>query len=189
MAGEIVCGRCGASFSRISSLKRHRAERRCPGRRALVPAKPSPPRPGAIRAAQPKVLDVAPIRSEIVPATRPQTSMPLGWVPGQPVPYAGMVRIGASRIPAHVLNSFWDTSRAPQPALGVNGRQRLVRRPGEADMVTLWEQFYFLRALAVRLDAGRGTEGDRVMFEAGLREYDTNFERVRAGRQRKVLPG
>jgi hypothetical protein len=99
-----------------------------------------------------------------------------------------MVKIGANRIPADVLNSFWDTSRSPQSGIHVEGRQRLVRRPDEADAVTLWEQYHFLKALAVRLDAGRGTERDRVMFEAGLREYDTNFERVRAGRQRKVLP-
>lgn len=62
-----------------------------------------------------------------------------------------------------------------------------LRQPDEGDAVTLWEQYYFLKALAVRLDAGRGTERDRLMFEAGLREYDANYDRIRA--QRKALPG
>ena len=35
------------------------------------------------------------------------------------------------------------------------------------------------------LDAGRGTERDRVMFEAWLREYNANYDRIRA--QRKAL--
>jgi hypothetical protein len=61
-----------------------------------------------------------------------------------------------------------------------------LRRRDEADAATLWEQYHFLKALAVRLDAGRGTEPDRVMFEAGLREYNTNFDRIA---QRKTLPG
>lgn len=61
------------------------------------------------------------------------------------------------------------------------------RGPDEGDAVTLWEQYHFLKALAVRLDAGRGTERDRLMFEAGLREYDANYDRIRA--QWKALPG
>jgi hypothetical protein len=48
------------------------------------------------------------------------------------------------------------------------------------DKVTLFEQFYFLKALAARLDAGRGTERDRAMFVAGLQQYDENYDRIRA---------
>jgi hypothetical protein len=54
------------------------------------------------------------------------------------------------------------------------------------DAVTLWSQYHALKALAVRLDGGIGTETERAAFEAGLREYDANFDRVRA--QRKALP-
>jgi len=62
-----------------------------------------------------------------------------------------------------------------------------LRRPDDADATILWEQYHFLKALAVRLDAGRGREQDRVMFEAGLREYNANYDRVLA--HRKALPG
>lgn len=51
-----------------------------------------------------------------------------------------------------------------------------VRAP---DDVTLLSQFHMLKALAVRLDAGIGTERDRALFEVGLRQYDVTFERVR----------
>jgi hypothetical protein len=106
--------------------------------------------------------------------------MPLGWVPGQPVPYSGMVKIGANRIPAEVLNSFWDS---PQRA----GAAFTIRAPDVEVGVVLWSQYHALKALAVRLDAGIGAERERIAFEAGLREYDRNFDRIAA--QRKALPG
>jgi hypothetical protein len=43
-----------------------------------------------------------------------------------------------------------------------------------------------LRALAVRLDGGVATDRERVSFEAGLGEYNVNYDRIRT--QRKALP-
>jgi hypothetical protein len=48
------------------------------------------------------------------------------------------------------------------------------------DRVPLLSQYYALKALATRLDAGIGTERERAGFYAGLAEYNRNFERVRA---------
>lgn len=62
-----------------------------------------------------------------------------------------------------------------------------IRSPDTEDSVTLWSQYRALQAFAIRLDAGVGTERERVAFEAGLLEYNSNFERIRA--QRKALPG
>ena len=39
--------------------------------------------------------------------------------------------------------------------MGLPGASLSLRQPDEADAVTLREQYYFLKALAVRLDAGR----------------------------------
>jgi len=64
-------------------------------------------------------------------------------------------------------------------------RGRHVLAP-PVDGVTLWEQYHLLRAIAARLDAGRGTEQDRAMFEAGLREYNTNYARIRGCLSTKV---
>jgi hypothetical protein len=103
--------------------------------------------------------------------------MPIGWVPGQPVPYSGMVKIGANRIPAEVLNSFWDS---PQRA----GAAFTIRPPDGKSEVVLWSQYHALKALAVRLDGGVATERERAVFEAGLKEYDRNYDRIAA---RKAL--
>ena len=54
-----------------------------------------------------------------------------------------------------------------------------IRAPELPDRVILWGQYHALKALAIRLDAGIGTERDYQMFEAGLREYNQNFNRVR----------
>ncbi len=62
-----------------------------------------------------------------------------------------------------------------------------IRPPDATDKVILWSQYHALKALATRLDAGIATERERVSFEAGLREYNANFDRIRA--QRKALPG
>lgn len=62
-----------------------------------------------------------------------------------------------------------------------------IRPPDATDAVILWSQYHALKALATRLDAGIGTERERVSFEAGLREYNTNYDRIRS--QRKALPG
>jgi hypothetical protein len=50
------------------------------------------------------------------------------------------------------------------------------------DAAALWSVYYALKALAERLDAGLGTEGDRIVFERWLQAYDRMFERVRSRR-------
>jgi len=57
-----------------------------------------------------------------------------------------------------------------------------IRPPDATDKVIIWSQYHALKALAVRLDAGIGTERDRAMFEAGLREYNANYDSIRARR-------
>jgi len=61
-----------------------------------------------------------------------------------------------------------------------------IRPPDATDKVILWSQYHALKALAVRLDAGIATERERAAFEAGLRGYNANYDRIRA--QRKALP-
>jgi hypothetical protein len=51
--------------------------------------------------------------------------------------------------------------------------------------VILWSQYHALKALATRLDAGIGTERERIAFEAGLRAYNANYDRIA---QTKALP-
>lgn len=58
-------------------------------------------------------------------------------------------------------------------------------RPPLTDAVILRTQYHALMALATRLDRGVGTEREQAAFEAGLREYNANFERVRG--QRKLV--
>jgi hypothetical protein len=58
----------------------------------------------------------------------------------------------------------------------LRGQQTITAPVGR---VTLFEQYHFLKALAVRLDAGRGTECDRAMFEKGLQEYNANYQHIR----------
>jgi len=192
MAGEIVCGRCGASFSRLSSLKRHRAERRCPGRAALVPASPRLRRLEAIRA---EVLDVTPTRSEIVPAKLTPAR------PGRALVQGPIFR--PDSLDGEGPPSWWEPQADPEwrrtvwagfPADYRNGLLAVrvgaaftIRPPdGEAEVI-LWSQYHALKALATRLDAGIGTERERASFGAGLREYNANYDRIAA--QRKALPG
>ena len=198
----LVCERCGETFTRPPSLKRHLAERRCPGR-AIVPARPKP------RSLPAEVLDVSPTsRSETVAAKA---------LPERPVRSKGrsLVRIGANKMPAARVNSFWR-----RPAGMVDGewppswsepqadsawrrdvwakfspeyRNRLlaeragtaftIRTPDVSDEVILWSKYHARKALATRLDAGIGTERERIAFEAGLREYDADYHRIRAHRK------
>jgi hypothetical protein len=60
-----------------------------------------------------------------------------------------------------------------------------IRPPEAADKVILWSQYHALKALATRLDAGIGTERERIAFEAGLRAYNANYDRIA---QTKALP-
>jgi hypothetical protein len=57
-----------------------------------------------------------------------------------------------------------------------------IRSLHATDETTLFSQYFALRALATRLDAGVGTDRERLSFEAGLREYNANFDRVRVQR-------
>ncbi len=148
------------------------------------------------------MVDVTPARTEIVRATRPapharpvQTETRI--VAARPKPRAAEILSG-ERPP-----SWWepqadeDWRRNIWAGLSADYRNRLlaerlgaaftIRAPEALDEVTLWSQYHALKALATRLDAGIGTERERVAFEAGLREYDANFDRIRA--QRKALPG
>jgi hypothetical protein len=58
-----------------------------------------------------------------------------------------------------------------------------IRTPDASDKVILSSQYHALKALATRLDAGIGTDRERDAFEAGLREYDANYDRIRARRK------
>lgn len=49
----------------------------------------------------------------------------------------------------------------------------------------LWAQYYALRAMAVKLDAGAGTEQEEILFRRALAEYDSLFDRVK---EAKALP-
>ena len=151
------------------------------GSAALVPVKSRLARPEPIRA---EVLDVTPTRSEIVPAPR--------LVPAP------------KRSPRNILTadlrdaerppSWWESQadlewRVRQwNAFSVDYRNRIlaqragaaftIRAPQATDATILKSQYYALKALATRLDAGVGTERERVSFDAGLREYNQNFDRI-----------
>ena len=178
---RLICKRCGESFSRPSSLRRHRKERRCPGRgsSAIVHAKPK-----AVPIRR-QVIEVQPIRSktQIVPAgPKPKpVEMPSGdgpppwWEPQAEENWRRNIWAGFPAEYRHQLLA----ERA--------GAAFTIRPPDATDKVILWSQYHALKALATRLDAGIGTERERVAFDAGLREYDANYDRIRA--QRKALPG
>ena len=184
----VTCGKCGARLASKSRLAGHfrRAHGRGKGRKtrrsvALVPAKPRPARPGPIRA---EIVDVVPFRSEIVHVPR---SVP-----------------SAKRSPRNILTlDLHDAERPPvwfEPqadlewrvrqwnAFSADYRNRLlmqragaaftVRVPQATDAVILWSQYHALKALATRLDAGVGTERERLSFAAGLLEYNKNFDGI-----------
>jgi hypothetical protein len=191
---KVICERCGATFSRPSDRRRHLAEYRCPGRLAkggrsrsvaIVPVKPRAAHREPIRA---EVIDVTPIRSEIVHAERqalPATPV-LVRSESEPEWFAREFPQDARAVPWRKRDEesreYYRQAHAGMERLRVS----LPRRPDDTDSVTLWEQYHFLKALAVRLDAGRGTDRDRELFQAGLLEYNARFDRIA---QRKALPG
>jgi hypothetical protein len=192
----VRCRSCGQSFTRPESLVRHLDERRCtgrivkagrsrparlPGQVAIIPAKPRP--------IQAEVIDVTPIRSEIVrPGREASPGRPV-LARSEPDPdwYAREFPQDAGRTPWRKLKDEQREYYQSRHAAMDRSKVSLPRRPDETDSVTLWEQFHFLKALAVRLDAERGTERDREMFEAGLRKYNANYDRILA--ERKAVPG
>jgi hypothetical protein len=181
----LVCERCGQTFTRPPSLKRHSVDGRCPGR-AIVPAKPRLPRPEPIRA---KVLDVTPARSQIV-------SVPSLLFPPKRSP---RITLAPDLRDAERPPSFWEPQADEEWRIRqwnrfpADYRSRLlaeragtaftIRAPQAKDEVILRSQYHALKALATRLDAGIGTERERAAFEAGLREYDANYDRIRAQRK------
>ena len=197
----VICRFCGKSFTRPASLVRHLDERRCSGQGqsrqvAIVPA-PAKPRP--IRA---EIVDVAPARTEIVRAARP--AAPARSVQAEARIVTARPKLRAAEIAFGERPPTWwepqadeDWRRKVWAGFPDDYREQLlVRRAGAAfsirppeapDQVILWSQYHALKALATRLDAGIGTERERAAFEVGLRDYNRNFERVRA--QRKPLPG
>lgn len=184
---RVVCERCGSTFSRPSDLRRHLRKGRCPGR-ALHLAKRK------YRAVRAEIIEVRPISSEIVPAAHPV-------VPAWPILVSKRAIVGAAPrlAPARVHDEkFAEAARletdmgrsmsmTPQLRVQIESKIRELRgqvtKPMPADSLTLFEQYHFLKALAARLDAGRGTERDRFMFEEGLREYDLNYDSIFARRK------
>ena len=155
----VVCERCGASFSRPSSLRRHLAQRRCPGR-AIVAVKQKP-----TRATPPVLVPVKPIHAE-TRAVSAHVSL------SKPIRQEARIVLAK---PRHIAG-FTDSP------LSCRGVQTDV-----PDRVLLWSQYHALKALATRLDAGIGTERETAGFYAALAEYNRNFERVRA--ERHALEG
>lgn len=149
---EIVCKRCGQTFSRPSSLRRHRAERRCPS-----PAKPALARSQAIRG---EVLDVTPRFS---------------WRESVPVParaIQGGTRALAVRKPDREGLAFLQGQRRRE-ALRRWSMEPRIEAVSEA---SLREQYWILRAMASKLDRGAGSPALRQQFEAALAEYIRNGE-------------
>lgn len=196
----VHCKKCGARVSSRAALPGHyrRAHprrsftlvpaeaKREPIRAEIVPAKPFPVRPEAVRA---EVFDVAASRSQIVPGLRSVAT---------PKRYQRHI-LTPDLADAEPPPSWWEPQadedwRIQQwNAFSPDYRNRLlaqqagtaftIRPPQAKDEVILYSQYYALKALATRLDAGIGTERERVAFEAGLREYNANYDRIRAQRK------
>ena len=204
----VHCEKCGARVSSRAALPGHyrrahggmRGQMRRPAALALAKLRRVPSRA--------EMVDVTSSRTEIVPAkprpARPGAVLsasgddpPSWWEPQADLGWRIMIWNGFSaEYKARLIAQGPEQPGRGLPMPGGFSAGPLatrtfspfpLRRPDEMDAVSLWEQYYFLKALGVRLDAGRGTERDRQMFEAGLREYDANYDRIRA--QRKVLPG
>ena len=194
----IYCKKCGARVSSRAALPGHyrRAHHRrsldlvpvtakretAPIRAEVVHAIPFPVRPGTI---QGRVSDNVPSRSEIVPALRsvapPQRSprhiltdaeAPPPW--WEPQADQGWRMDVWTRFPPEYRNRLL-AARA--------GAAFIIRPPDVPDKVILSSQYHALKAHATRLDAGIGTDRERDAFEAGLREYDANYDRIRARRK------
>ena len=188
----VYCEKCGARVSSRAALPGH--YRRAHGGQARHPA--------ALAPANPRLIDVAPVRWEIVPTTRPVAPVrpappDTRIVPARPKPKLAGILSGEKP------PSWWEPQaeegwrREIWAGFPADYRNRLfaqragaafsIRPPEATDEVILWSQYHALKAIATRLDAGIGTERERVAFEAGLREYNANYDRIRA--QRKALPG
>jgi len=187
----VNCEKCGARVASRAALpghyrKAHGRGRKVRGPAALVLVKSRPARLEPIRA---EVVDVTPSRMEIVPAPRlvpaPKRSPrniltpdlrdaepPSWWEPQADLEWR-----------ARQWNTFAPEYRNRILAQRA-GAAFTIRAPQATDATILWSQYHALKALATRLDAGVGTDRERVSFVAGLREYNKNFDRIA---QRKFL--
>lgn len=168
-----------------------------PSRLEIVPAKPRPVH--RARESTPARRDEA----QIAPARKEEEAL----TQGVPHNYRGVQRSGYQMPGSSVSLLATETPPSwfePQATLeyrqsmwgGLDSAYKnrlLAQRPGAtlrtpetACEETLWEQYHFLKALTVRLDVGLGTERDRAMFEAGLREYNANYDRIRAQRKARA---
>jgi hypothetical protein len=188
----VYCGECGVRLASRARLAGHFRRAHGGGRRvrpsgALVPLRPGTASDGD--------TEVPSARAEIVPARGLSAPSGRALVPG--VEREAPPSWWALEMPEEWRRSAWAHSPAeirnqilaeragrPAPNRPATAAARL-RSPDPLDAVILWSQYYALKALAVRLDGGIGTEAERAAFEAGLREYDANFDRLRA--QRKTL--
>ena len=208
------CGARVASRAALAGHFRRAHSRGRKARRsvALVPAKRASERPEPIRA---EVLDVTPVQSEIVPLSRALTppipvSAETRIIP-KPKPRLAVSHFGGDGPPVWWFPREVDRrerwarlspecrvlilrdheprlreSNLPGGALVRAGVAFTIRPPEATDATILFSQYHALKALATRLDAGIGTEREREAFEAGLREYNQNFDRIA---QRKRLVG
>jgi len=150
---------------------------------------------------KPEILDITPIRSAIVRPSRGYASA--RRIQGETRIVTAKPRHERLDVSGEAPPSWWEPQADPAwrssiwvrfPADYRNqllaqraGAVFSIRPPDSTDRVILWSQYHALKALATRLDAGIGTERERVAFEAGLREYNANYDRIRA--QRKALLG
>lgn len=184
----VVCGKCGARLACRARLEGHFRRAHSRGRKARrsavpIQVKPRPPLPEPIRA---EIVDVTPSRMEIVPAPclvpapkrsprsiltpdlRDAERPPSWWEPQADLEW----RVRQWNVfPADYRNRIL-AQRA--------GAAFTIRAPQATDATILLSQYHALKALATRLDAGIGSERERAGFEAGLREYNANYDRVRA---------
>jgi hypothetical protein len=187
------CGECGVRLASRARLAGH--FRRAHGggwwlrpSAALVPLMPGPAPDGG--------QEVPYARAEIVPARGcsvhsgrarvpavEREAPPSWWALEMPEEWR---RSAWAHFPAEIRNQILaERAGRPAPNRPAAAAER-IQPPDPLNTVILWSQYYALKALAVRLDGGIGMEAERTAFEAWLREYHANFDRLRA--QRKARP-
>jgi hypothetical protein len=175
----VICRFCGLSFRRPASLVRHLDEGRCPRRSAAI----VPANAGGARV---EILDVTPSRShgvrsegESAPESPPQRETRIVLASRKATP--GLL------LPEKPLNQWEAFDSGGLTGMEAFEREGAIGSQQASDEVTLRSQYHALKALAVRLDAGVGTERERVAFEFGLREYEANYQRIRESRSVGLL--
>jgi hypothetical protein len=166
----VCCGECGVRLACRARLAGH--FRRAHGGRRVRPSGVRVPPVGA-RSLSARGVSVpsrpgapAGLRREIPPSWW-ATEMPDEWR-----------RSAWAHFPVEVRKQILADGRG-RPAPAATGR---ISSPDPLDAAALWSLYEALKALAVRLDVGLGTEEDRIAFERWLHVYDGMFERVRSRR-------